>query len=496
MRHDCSIVGWVALLACATWTACSSGVTTNPRPAPTGGQIGQTAGTSGSRGPLAPSSAGGEAGGAGATSASRLNDPVSGDCGLEAAAFCETFEGPDMPGGRGGPLDERVWSVSRFGLASPVTIFSRLAASSRDAEGNAENVPTFCGQTFSGVLPPDDIKLCADEKGSRRLEEVLNDAGNFGFTSMRIRQPFDFTGRTGAITFEVDAKRNIAWDGHGWWTEIWISKDPLPMPYHGAPTVESYVTDAVGFQIAPLTADCFKNAACNQVGRVIVAKDYKLAHDMATQETVSIKTADGQPNRFKLLLSQDTAEFWASDYDKPGELRRVAVVKELGLRFSVGYVHIQHAQYNALKALASRSQTFRWDNIGFDGPRHPLPRAYEIDDDGKSEYAGERQVGYPLSKTVAVSFKNVDLSEARQATFSLNVHGAGNTTLRYRFNGRDWHTFTTPSELDSAVVLRSFAIPVPIAELVTGTNKVELTQPTQDPPIEFVGNMDLTLDAP
>ncbi|HET9959355.1 MAG TPA: hypothetical protein VFQ61_32920 [Polyangiaceae bacterium] len=526
-----SVANWATLIVCALSAGCS-GQQQGPE-APTAGTAGLPAGEGGlsaggnvsSGGSLSGgAAAGGSAGAnvAGSSSAGANNTsgaanggsnaaggatspggstnvagagPVqaSGPCGLENPAFCEDFEGADKPGGRGGPLDENVWSVSRYGIASTIAIFTRLAATS--TESGVENTPTLCGQQFSNLLPPNDIRLCASEGGSRRLEEVMNDAGAFGFTSMRIRQPFDFTGRVGTVAFEVDAKRNKDYDGHGWWTEIWISKEPVPMPYHGAPTVASYVTDAVGFQIAPAGGSCFGDVGCNQVGRVIVSKDYKLTRDTVISDSGGFKVADGKGNRFKLLISQDSAEFWASDFDNPNTLRRVAVVKELGLRFSVGYVHIQHAQYNASKANASSSQTFRWDNIGFDGPKQAKPRAYEIDDDGYSAKPQEHQVGYSLSNPVSVSVKDVDLSAAKRAIFGFNLHAAGNKAFRYRFNGKEWHTFMTPSEFDSQITLRSFSVEVPLSELVAGVNKLEMDQPQQDKPIEYVGNMDLTIDA-
>ena len=40
-------------------------------------------------------------------------------------------------------------------------------------------------------------------------------------------------------------------DGHGWWLEFWVTDQPVPIPYHGAPSVGSYPRNGFGLQIAP-----------------------------------------------------------------------------------------------------------------------------------------------------------------------------------------------------------------------------------------------------
>src|SRR5262249_46217434 len=148
-------------------------------------------------------------------------------------------------------------------------------------------------------------------------------------------------------------------DGHGWWLEVWVTADPEPAPYHGAPTVGSFPRTAVGFQIAPVTTECFRDEPeCNQPARIIITRNYQILRDTNLPTAKMLKTRDSHPNRFKLLINKDHAEFWASDWDTPGQLRQIVSVDNLGLDFSVGYVHLQHTQYNAPKAQASSSQTY------------------------------------------------------------------------------------------------------------------------------------------
>lgn len=415
-------------------------------------------------------------------------------CGLDSAAFCEDFESP-QPGGRGGDIDEKKWSVARWSM-SDWALFARNPAFF-DLPKNAVNSPTFCGMQFSGTLPPDDMKLCpgiTSGATSTQFSELLADGDGFGLNSMRVRQPFDFTGRTGTFVFEVDAKRNKGFDGHGWWTEFWITKDPAPLPYHGAPTVGSYPTDAIGFQIAPNTQACFNDVACNEVGHIFLARDYTITRD-AGLDSEPLKTADGKTNRFKVVINKDTCEVWATDFDAPTKFKKLVTATGLNLRFQTGYVHLQHSQYNAQKGGgATTAQTYRWDNVGFDGPILPTPRGYDAPDNGKRSDGGF-DMGYSVpasGKAQAITIPGVDLTGATKAVLNINMFTNPGGTLRYKLNGNAAHTFTIPAALNDGELLRTFTIEVPMAELVAGDNKLEVDQPSPQL-ISFVGNIDITV---
>src|SRR6185369_510263 len=103
------------------------------------------------------------------------------------------------------------------------------------------NMVTFCGQPVpaTGIDDPNDVKFCSGIDGggnsSNQVHEILNDDGGFAIQEMMVRQPFDFIGRTGTIVFDVDAKHNNNYqgaEGHGWWIEVWVTSDPVPLPYH------------------------------------------------------------------------------------------------------------------------------------------------------------------------------------------------------------------------------------------------------------------------
>ncbi len=432
---------------------------------------------------------------------------VPGACNMDNPAFCETFE-KESAGGRGGPLDEATWAVSRWGL--PMTgnfrNFARRAATSTD---DGMNTPSFCGSPFNDILPGGDLRLCDGVDGggfaSKQLNEVFNDDDSFAFTSMRIRQPFDFADHPATIVFDVDAKRNIAFDSHGWWVEFWLSADPTPMPYHGAPTVGSYARRAIGFQIAPASTECFhqEQPVCNQVGRVVVEKDFKIERDGPMDPNGSFSTADAKLNRFKFVVSKDSVEFWGSNYDSAGAMVKLGVASNLDLDWTRGYIHLQHAQYNAGKAHASSSQSYRWDNVAFDGPAFPTPRAYEARDNDLqvgTEAIPVTQFGYDLVARGVVApvelvIPGIDLTNALSATLNFNLVTHGNRVVKYTFNGGAEHTLTTPDALGHDDLMRTFSLAAPIKELVAGDNTVVFS--ADDPGTgnpESIGNVDITVE--
>jgi hypothetical protein len=431
--------------------------------------------------------------------------PPPNACGLARAAFCEDFERPDS-GGRAGPLNEKVWSFARYGHESR-QFFVRSPASTKSREHGKLVMPaSFCGREFTGLLPGTDVALCAgtgvDGKSSLQLNEVYDDQGDFAFNSMRIRQPFDFARRTGTIVVDVDAKVNPFAEGHGWWIELFVTEDPAPMPYHEAPGVLSFPRNGIGFAFMGCDNSGSKKIS-NSVTRVFVTKNHRVVHDLPGGDlpvNECFEAKDGRMNRLKFTLSADTAEVWASDASSPQKLRRIARATELGLPFTRGYVHIQHSQYNAHKdGEVTPAQTYRWDNVGFDGPVLPTPRAYEFPDNTApdSEGAGGRHYGYYLTDKEfrKLAIDGVDLAGATRARLNLSFFTAPGRTLEYRFNGKAKRTYKVPKQDDTAYQLQTVSTDVPLADLVPGKNVLELkVAAPQTYEHEAVANLDLTLE--
>ncbi len=447
----------------------------------------------------ASASGGGGAGGVGGGA----SEP--GDCGLASAAFCETFDTP-QPGGRGGDLDESRWSFARFGHVVQ-DFWVRIPAQTYPEDASHRFPATFCGQPFADISPGEDVEVCpgasVDGTESLQLNEVFDDQADFGMSSMQVRQPFDFTGRTGTIAFDVDAKTNPIGFGHGWWIEVWITAEPSPLPYYEEWKSLAFPRTGLGFAFVS-GADCpsTETAWLNALDSVHIVDDYvprSLSFFDPTFEHAAercFKVADGRMNHLELRISTERAELWVSDHDAPASLQLRETIPNLGLSFSRGYVHLQHGQNDASKSGATPSQTFRWDNVAFDGPVHPAPRAYDIADNDVP-LAGGTFLGWSLNdlETQSFTFQGVDLTDARAALLQLNLLSRRGQQLEYRFNGQAWHQYAVESATPDEALSRGFAPPVPLADLQAGDNTVELRMPAPAPDItETIANIGLTVE--
>jgi hypothetical protein len=443
-----------------------------------------------------------EAGPAG-TSPSPDASPQPGACRLAAPAFCETFE-TSAPGGRGGDIDERTWSFARY---AHLVEYHWVRQPAHTYPADFLFPATFCGKSFADILPEQDVRICSgvgvDATVSQQLDEVLDDQGAFAINSMRIRQPFDFANRTGTIAWDVDGKVNPLNSGHGWWITLWITEEPIPIPFVDGDTVHSVPSKSVSFDFRN-GADCPEDSTNwqNGIDGVGVTDNYQIIHSYPSFQLDQsaarcFKVADAHLNHFELRISSTTAELWVSDFDDPASFQLRTTVHDLGLTFTRGYVHLQHGQFNAaLDGNVTPSQTFRWDNIGFDGPVLPTPRAYDVLDNGAPNLnGGGVLLGWDLrgGQTQSFPFHGVDLTGVDRASFNVDIQCAPGDTFEYRVNGQAPHTFEIPTSNGIGGGVHGFSLPVPLAELARGDNTVEVRFPTpmQD---RSIANVDLTLD--
>ena len=444
-----------------------------------------TGGGSGGAGNGSATGAGGGGGdpGTGGSTAKPPVKPAPGSCQLDDPAFCEDFETPH-PGGESGPLDEAKWGISRWGHEWQ-DLFKFLPASTDMAFSPHA---TFCGDVFSNLVGLNAFVLCegADSTGavSGQLHEAFHDSGDFAFHSMLVRQPFDFAGRTGTIALDVELKFNPFNVGHGWWVEVWVVEDPVPVPYHGAPAVMSFPRNGVGFGFEGF--NCNKGAWENSLTRVVVTRDYEIVREDGGGEC--FKTAEGVLNHLEIRLNEDAAEVWVSDAGDPTSFRKVGEIDDLDLSFSRGYVVVQHSAYNAAKDEATPSQTYRWDNIGFDGPVLPRARGYDVPD---NDAEGGQVFGWELSASGdRFEVEGLDLADMQGAVLNVSYWPyEDDPILEYRLNDGMWHSFQGPDQ-PGGYTLHSYSIPIDLGELVQGENTLDLRAPGAALP---AGNFDITL---
>jgi len=418
-----------------------------------------------------------------------LPPPGAPGCGLENAAFCDTFDTPS-PGGRNGDLNDAHWSAARISTAN------NTGQGNYNMWGGATAVA--CGQTKEMVVPPNDMYFCSGGKTeSMRFVNSYNDYGGFTVHSYRIRQPFDFSDRTGIITFDVTGQGGIP-GGHGFWFNLFISEEPVPAPYQDGGAIALFVKNGISIEF--MSSGC-QPLSSNALSNIFIEEDHKVVREHPSGGgSKCFKTEDDVLNHGEIHISKDKLEVFMADAGDPSTLRSVKVVEGLNLRFDRGYVSLQHTHYNAAKNTGFPAYaTVQWDNIGFDGPKFPTPRGYEMPDNNEpgpgrtDEHATGPFVntGYvlgtdalPVEKQGILSgdtdaqvmvLKGVDLTNATDALFTLNAWNyCPPDQIKYRFNGGEWRLFQYPFPDCDGDSARTFGMPIDLADLKDGDNTFEM----------------------
>lgn len=447
--------------------------------------------------------------------------PGPAGCGLAAAAFCDTFDAPAPAPqrGRAGELDAARWSGSR------------LAPSLNSSRGAATPIgPATLRACRSGlpaqVFPPSDTLVCeANGTIASRHLMVAVGAQNYGQNSYRIRQPFDFAGRTGTVVFDADATVDSSLIG---WVSVEVLEDPINAPSFLVDTGndESGAVPRSGLEVQ-LQNNCITTSGGPGVGvrMVQVYRDHRATTFWPAQPAPCIATRRDHLNRFELRLSQQNVEVWGTPASADGRSFPAAVLLHraaVNLPFSRGYVSITTHNHASLKYSPGNTLdawVTRWDNVGFDGPVIGHWREAEVPDSlAPADHAGDRavqavSVGYLVADAAdgpaqTLRLKNVDLTNAVSARLSVSAWylitpGFGGPlsdyVLRYRLNGKTWRNRPLSASEQALFADKGNGqigqmLEVPLSDLVQGDNTLEFVTvnvPRSYPP--FVQNIDLVL---
>jgi hypothetical protein len=414
--------------------------------------------------------------------------PKSGDCGLQQPAFCDMFDTP-APGGRGGDLDETRWSVAR--------VNQKVNSSQGELVSWPATTLSACGKLTEGVFPAQDVIMCQHpDTGRMQLTSAFDDAEGPVFQSFRVLQPFDFAGRVGRISVDIDAKTQTP-GGHGWWWELVIADEPVPVPYQEFISHALMARKALVIEFEGISSF---DGSSNELSHVFVEDGYKYAHEFTREQAsgVPFETAEEVLNHLEILISEDSLEVYATDLDDASTFRKVAHIDGLGLTFTRGYVSLQHSQYNAEKGGLDRFVTYHIGALGFDGPVLQRARSYQVPEALVPGITSDvKNLGYLLdddTAQTAVSFTldEVDLTDAASARVNLNAwYFVAERSIQFRFNAGEWRTFEHPFP-DSMAQTRAVTMPVDLADLQDGQNTLELrtTGVTAQPPM-VIANIEL-----
>ena len=398
---------------------------------------------------------------------------------LFAPAFCESFDEPS-PGGRAGDLDDARFSVARI---------SNLVNQGQGHTSDwAPATASACGSERSGLLPPDDLFFCTNPRtGRRQLNDVINDQGHPTWHAIRIRQPFDFA-NDARIVLELEAKQRMR-AGKGHWWAVAISADAAPAPYLDFIGQGTRPESVLVFDFGP--SACASDAeGFSQLTGVWLATDHGSATrlDTGSGERECFAVDNEIMNHVEIRLLGTVLEVWATDLDDSSSLRRVARVTDVALPFKRGYVNLIFAKYNASEVGLPTEVTYHVGSIGFDGPILPIPRAYLLPDaqtpPGSSE-PDHLNLGYLLNEdgistccdwTDLPSFEleGIELDGASGARLNLTAYDfTEGESIFLRFNGGNSREFAHAYP-DSSAGVRAVTIPVSLAELRPGSNRLEL----------------------
>ena len=301
--------------------------------------------------------------------------PNSPGCGLAAATFCDTFDAPVNGGTQTGDLDPNLWGVSRRGDM----VLSNGWAPSHNA----------CSGNTTLVAAPADARVC-----NGLYVESVNDATGTTALDSYPKQPFDFTGRTGVVVFDVSADSQGT---HAAWPEFVITDEPVPGVARcisecgsGDQSGTATAGNQIGFSLAGGDGPSGPRTGVDNIFMSRAAADGHGVYSALTVQqygTITKGCLDGnfstpctsggtKLNHFEVRVSTTRIDIYGTDSgDTTLKHLAGADIPGGGLAFSKGLVWINDVHYNARKAFepcecgTQFDHSFAWDNVGFDGPK-------------------------------------------------------------------------------------------------------------------------------
>ena len=395
------------------------------------------------------------------TTSTTVVDPATGSCGLVVAAFCETFDQPANGGTRTGDLDPVVWGVSRLGYAFPNNSLNQIFDTNLVGCGNTHPVAT-----------PADVRIC-----NGQLIEAQNDGHQVDNIDIYPKQPFDFTGRTGTIAFDVSADSE---GPHAAWPEIIITDKPVPaarQDISNDPNQNNVIPPAAANEIGVVFAGgCIATDNTTGVSEIYVTRNNVFARVPMTQTNCVTRGSSTKMNHFEVRVSQNHIEVWGTDAGST-TLKQVAVADNIGLTLTRGLVWMADTHYNACKFNTQCDHTFAWDNFGFDGPKTYRDLGFDVPDNTTRPDANSTNTGYLISTgpmTLTVTGVHHDQTPtAAQIVF--NYWNVDTTVPTISINDNPPITTPGPFAASDTWLWKTISVPIPLNQTHDGNNTITFT---------------------
>jgi hypothetical protein len=444
-------------------------------------------------------------------------------CGLPSAAFCETFDAPASAAmqGRAGELDTRYWSAGRLDPQLPTGNGVAFGI------GPSSMLPACRAGLPATVLPDQDAVICDASSAIASPHLLVSTAAqNYGQNSYRIRQPFDFAGRTGTIVFDAEGYIVNALLG---WISVEVTEDPINAPNFaiggmGVYNNEGSLIPENGVEIQ-FQNNCagYAQPPTFSLSMIDVIQEYQQT-TMSPSTPVCLATQQGSLNHFEVSISQTEIDVKATPFSADGthfDAPTLLYKASVNLPFSRGYVQITTHNHATIKYSTGNSMDSwiaHWDNVGFDGPVLSGWREYEVADslipgqDAWNRSGPVVSVGYRVADVgkgpaQTLTLHGVDPTGASSARLSISGYylndasmPIANFGLQFRVNGNAWiQRPLTAGEIgvltggNNQGILGQM-LDVRLADLVAGDNTLEFVSvnvPQSYPPA--VANIDLVL---
>jgi hypothetical protein len=422
-----------------------------------------------------------------------VNTVVS-SCGMQMGgppAFCETFDAPAGTGNRSGQLNGDLWGVSRITGDTNYNPSQYVAW--------VKSQLTYCGGSLQPAQPDSTDNIICN--GQYRESSNDNSSGVFeGGTVIALtaypKQPFNFAGRTGTISFDVS---NDVYNSHDVWPELWITDKPIPAPFTHFNNVGGNIpANGVGIRFDAAGTNGGTNCPAGprswSVGGVIAVRNYVIddteGYGTRTNMTLNVlgcvltaSGPDGPLNHVEVQISQNQIDIYATD---PGStnLVHIAQVTNANLSLSQGLIWLEDAHYNADKSGVSPSHanhTFTWDNVAFDGPVVARDLSYDVLDPLTPCHNGTLCLGWssnpsvptPVLSTLPMTAAGISASTAQFLMFNAWFLAQQPTSFTYSINGHT-HTVAWPFPFSLPGGSVSAIVPVAASDLVAGPNNIQI----------------------